>query len=214
MAVLVGKSDDGERVETVIRGAFVCTTCLECQGTLEVHEDRIRNYVQSCSCDRAAGRDEPWPPGWDISRYIELCHCCGVEIVRSGSRWSLFFCPDCKQLVLDLNRAAGRWVIPIGRHSMMHGTMLGATASREAIEEFTSEVEGLFASIDHLHEHASRRIRANLADAGLAGREAVTLDAYLEGVAAAGVRKEIAFERLREHFVGRRGKERAVEDEA
>ena len=57
----------------------------------------------------------------DFPTAAELCRCCGLELLQSGCKWSVWFCNDCKPRVLKLNQSVGAWVIPIRRHSLMHG---------------------------------------------------------------------------------------------
>jgi hypothetical protein len=52
--------------------------------------------------------------------------------VSSGSKWSLFFCEDCKMRVVAHNQGAGRCVIPIGRHSIMNGVFLSRADASNA----------------------------------------------------------------------------------
>jgi hypothetical protein len=79
-------------------------------------------YYQRCRCQDKS-MEAPWV-GFDFNTEVELCYCCGAEAITSGSRWSSFYCEECREQVLKLNRSVGRWVIPIGRHSVMHGLLV------------------------------------------------------------------------------------------
>jgi hypothetical protein len=88
---------------------------------------------QKCNCkddnsEIPEQEDEEWKwLGFDYRRIIELCHCCGQEILISGSRWSVFFCEDCKGKVIELNKQVQRSVIPIGGHSRLELMALNGT---------------------------------------------------------------------------------------
>jgi hypothetical protein len=116
---------------------------------------------------------------------VELCRCCGLVPLRSGSRWSVWLCEECKRRVLALNRRFGRAVVPIGRHSLMNGISLQTTAAREeeAIEDFVSSANGLFQTIGRLEEWARERIAYNIYRLGLDVDAPVRLTEYLARIA-------------------------------
>jgi hypothetical protein len=58
--------------------------------------------------------EEKWP-GFDFNTIVELCYCCGQEELKSGSRWSVWFCEECKEKVIDFNTRFQQTIIPIGR---------------------------------------------------------------------------------------------------
>ena len=85
-------------------GATICPDCFTCRGELEVRgpvpasDDRterrpkeVRRFHQCCRCE-GSSKEERWVawPGtnvrFDFNCYLELCHCCGIEPIRSGSR--------------------------------------------------------------------------------------------------------------------------------
>jgi hypothetical protein len=75
---------------------------------------------QRCACSEPADRDEePWPRH-DFNERASLCRCCGLEVLHSGSRWSMFFCRECQLLAMGVSIWERRLVFPIGRHTMMH----------------------------------------------------------------------------------------------
>jgi hypothetical protein len=105
----------------------LCRTCLHLRGPFYDEFNRCER-VQPCSCD-------PIQPPWnafDYNECAELCRCCAAECVSSGSKWSLFFCEDCKMRVVAHNQGAGRCVIPIGRHSIMNGVFLSRADASNA----------------------------------------------------------------------------------
>ena len=85
--------------------------CLEHGGLYEDRPDPETDYQQRCH-DR---RDQEKWDGYDINEWIRLCDCCLAVPMRSGSKWSSFFCNNCRPGIL-----AGERGIPIGRHSMMN----------------------------------------------------------------------------------------------
>lgn len=59
-------------------------------------------------CDCHPRREKTWPD-YDFNLAVELCRCCGQVALRSGSRWSVWFCAGCLQLTRHLNHALGRY---------------------------------------------------------------------------------------------------------
>jgi hypothetical protein len=130
----------------------LCGTCHE------LYEDAPQPGFatpQRCKCRRT---DEPKWPRYDFNEHLHLCECCRLVGLRSGSRWSVWFCEECKTRVMNLNRLAGRCLIPIGRHSLMAGVGLdGSELARaddsrleELISRFTDRSQSLFEAMDHL----------------------------------------------------------------
>jgi hypothetical protein len=171
--------------------------CGACQGlrgpwrstrTRAIHEQR-------CACAQAArgpesvvsedGMSELWP-GHDYNQVAELCRCCGLDVLRSGSRWSGWFCEHCKDWVWDFNNRVGRCVIPIGRHSLMNGIGLpGVLATDDAlVKRFADDVGTLFERMNWTDAWARRVVTRNLTACGLASHDDVPLGKYLERVRA------------------------------
>jgi len=175
-------------------GASICPRCFGVRGLLTIASAR---YEQRCRCMERVGTAERWP-GYDFNTYIELCRCCAIEPLKSGSRWSPFFCDECKERVINLNRQERRWVIPIGRHSMMHGELLSGDEATidEHAEEFASRVQGLFASGDHLDQWRRNRVRQNLATLDWAPGLEVPLAWYLSDARNRPISKATAFRGL------------------
>jgi len=85
--------------------------CLAHGGLYEDWPDPETGYQQRCH-DRKG--QEKWE-GYDINEWIRLCDCCLAVPMRSGSKWSPFFCNNCRPDIVAAERG-----IPIGRHSMMN----------------------------------------------------------------------------------------------
>lgn len=78
--------------------------------------------TQHCRCapDPAPGEDQTGRARYDIRKVAALCSRCGVEVLRSGSRWSPDFSRACQDRARAFNDEVGRLVIPIGAHSLMN----------------------------------------------------------------------------------------------
>jgi hypothetical protein len=171
-------------------GATICPECCQVRGKLEIRAsvlvvagsaeggpyDLLRHQLCRCE-DRST--EERWP-GKDFNTYLELCYCCGAEVIESGSKWSIFYCRACMKRVSDLNRAVGRWVFPIGRHTAMHGIGLGGKDLNDErlIERFWNATGGLFAAGDRLHEWRRSVVRENLGELGFLPGQEVPLADY------------------------------------
>lgn len=194
-----------EGVDTVterIWGATICLVCFTVYGLIEIEGLGTGVYDQRCRCQESAKPQERWA-GFDFNTYLELCRCCGIEPLKSGSRWSPYFCRECRDCVVSFNRRHGRWIIPIGRHSMMHGDLLGGdeAAIKEHAEHFVLRVRGLFAAIDHLDKWTSTRVKENLETLSCAAGQEVDLGYYLSAARRRPLNKQPAFYGLRDHFI-------------
>jgi hypothetical protein len=149
--------------------------------------------TQRCSCEPK----EPLWKGYDYNTAIELCHCCAATTVRSGSRWSPFFCDTCKERVLAYNRAAGFAVIPVGRHSIMNGISLSGAEAKAVVAQgaFEAGIANLFERVDRLWKWHRDRVRVVVH--GIPGKEtAIPFERYLEHVRARGESPDVAFDAL------------------
>jgi hypothetical protein len=90
----------------------ICTRCYHLYET-----GRPDGLVQRCRCRKDAKKR--WP-GHDYNERASLCHCCGVHVLHSGSRWSAYFCRECQLLVMGISVWERRLVFPTGRHTLMH----------------------------------------------------------------------------------------------
>lgn len=111
--------------------------CLEHGGLYEDRPDPETGYQQRCH-DRG---DAPKWEGYDINEWIRLCDCCLAVPMRSGSRWSPFFCQNCQAEIIAAERG-----IPIGRHTIMN---------RIGPPDFA----WMFDAIDRLQRWKSQRVR-------------------------------------------------------
>lgn len=163
----------------------ICGECHALRG--RVPEGGVRGDLvddgaeQFCRCPPIEVR--PAVPVWggDYNTYAELCRCCGLVLLASGSRYSVWFCQTCRPLVVALNRASGRCVVPIGRHSIMNGVRIraGQLQSPVVVEGFVNNIRSLFASIGGLEGYARGVVARNLVDLGFEPGRNVYLGKYL-----------------------------------
>jgi len=138
---------------------------------------------QRCDCVPAGGLPAQ-PKVGDFNTEVELCRACGLVLLQSGSRWSVWFCGPCATLARDLNERLGRCVVPVGRHSLMNRITV-RSASPEDIQSFAGQVSTLFGATAALQQWSRTVVRENLVAAG--HRDGVDLDvsSYLASVGGA-----------------------------
>ena len=173
--------------------------CRACFGLYEEAGER----PQLCSCRGGQGQ-ERWS-GYDYNEHTHLCECCLARVRRSGSRWSVWFCDPCKDLVRGVNQELGFTRIPLGRHTLMAGIGLqGPDSEKEAVARFTGAMLSLFDAMNHLHTWSRARLRFLMAQTG-PWVDTPRLGDYLGRLASlAGSRRELSreasFEALFSHF--------------
>jgi hypothetical protein len=175
----------------------ICTTCFDLRGELD-------GWMNPCRCDLAAweARGERHPRFGDLVRNVQMCQCCTLAVLRSGSRWSVWFCANCLPHVTERNEAAGLCVVPIGRHSMMNRVELAGDTDPDSVEldVFVDAARGLFDRIDRLDTWARRRTHDLLDRLGLLGPPGVPVTTYLAAARAAGLTKQGAIDELWAEF--------------
>jgi hypothetical protein len=159
-----------------ISDVFVCSECFEIRGSWRSHGEVFR---QRCRCEKAtlSEPDEAWF-AFDFNKLVELCYCCGAELVESGFKSSVWFCGECKQRVERLNERCGGGMIPMGRFDGADQDHAVVTWTRVIVQDI---------------------IRA----CGLSEADPVPLGMYLELLADRPVDKNCAFVRL-SHSIGLR----------
>lgn len=172
--------------------------CRDCARLWEAETGgRDRPPAQQCTC---SGPPESWE-GWDVAEWARLCDCCLGEVLQSGSRWSVWFCEDCKRRVMGLNAAIGMPLIPIGRHSLMHGITAHPDGPEIQVEAFVEAMSGLSGRMGTLGDWKEHRLGAIFDAFGLTS--GVTLADYLEALEQADepeFDKETSFSRLAAWF--------------
>ena len=187
--------------------AKICSSCLDIYGFIRTDQ---AVYYQKCNpkCPNGNKMDMPsdekeqlpWK-GFDYNEIVTLCHCCGTELLRSGSRWSVWFCEPCKERVVTLNAEAGVAVIPIGRHSLMNGIGIEGkpSISKKEIKAMAGSLNNMGSRIDCLEEWRKMAKSRNWQFAGLDPGQDAGLIKYLCLVES--IDKEDAFIRMREFFL-------------
>ncbi len=163
-----------------LRNLKICRKCFALYGTMAYKDFGICNcfsvepgmplygtytlknhqkVYQQCHCNKT--QEKNWA-GYDFNMKYELCWCCGLEIIPSGSKFSSFYCRDCKERIWYLNQKLGRCVIPFGRHSVMNG-VIGTgkdIGNKEAIDSFCKDVGGMNDRIAFLHdEYKGKKVK-------------------------------------------------------
>ena len=106
-------------------GLHVCGPCGSLAGEV------LGLGEQRCGCSEGT-RGPKWS-GYDFNLVAELCRCCGQVPLKSGSKFSVWFCKDCKEQVGLLHGRLNRYVVPIGRHSFHGGFMLKCGGDKDAL---------------------------------------------------------------------------------
>jgi hypothetical protein len=162
----------------------VCTTCTRLAGPVG------DGLTQQCACSEVSDR---WP-GHDFALAFELCHCCTATLITSGSRWSPFHCSPCATGIREHNLAGGVF-IPIGRHSLVNGTVRRGDAPPTGAPVFAARLKGMVSALDLVAAHRTREVRQILETAGWSeDGSTVPIDEYLH--TASGIDRGAALERL------------------
>jgi len=179
----------------------ICAKCFEVCGSVSV-DGAI--YQQLCSCrSLRAHKKVKCAPRKDYATYVELCRSCGLEAIRSGSRWSEFFCDQCHEVIRNLNRTLGVALIPIGRHSIMNSISLSGKdiENKEKVDSFVNGMRSLWYRIDALHDWRRLMVARRCAELGFERGKPIPLDEFLlkaqsvdrEAIKSASIRKLCAF---------------------
>ncbi len=160
-------------------------------------------WYQACRCPGRPAATKP--PNLDIRTVAELCKCCGAEFVPSGLKYSGWFCSDCKERAVELARVLGFWLVPIGRHSLIHGILLTPRdpVTTEVVERFASGFRALCIRMDWLDDWVKQSLPSRLSALGLAVHQDPKLTDYLHALSFTWVDKDREFNRLRDYFLER-----------
>ena len=122
-------------------------------GGAPTHQQRC--YYQACEHRREVWHqprtDLPEPAG-DFPTEVEWCYCCARTLISSGSKFSSFFCDECRADVIQLRKTLGSTFLPLGRHSLCNGEWLtGADmADPQKVERFIAATRHIDNRIDRL----------------------------------------------------------------
>lgn len=158
----------------------VCRDCGQVVGRFYLGPRQIRVQYGRCRLHTAPEAVAIEWPRYDFNLHVDLCRCCGRVPLRSGSRWSVWFCASCKEQIGLLNGRHGRCIVPIGRHSVHAGHVLSGDQARDpvAVEGFISTMKAVGRVQGLLHEWLRETVRRNFRDAGLPERRPVPLEEY------------------------------------
>ena len=157
-----------------IDGLEICPVCRALRGPCVPPSQKVER-LQECSCERKKRSADDPDPAWK-----------GWDVPQAG----------------ELNACAGRPIVPIGRHSLMHGIGMSGPVKPDESEEiaaFCAAANGLFEAIGRLHEWARLRIGFNIERLGFETDVPVRLIEYRVGIDASDdpeLGSEAAFEAL------------------
>jgi len=167
--------DDGDG----LRRWTICGRCHAVRGGPIGIVDGVTVW-QRCDCTPAGGLHEQ-PRVGDFNTALELCRACGLVLLQSGSRWSVWFCEPCKTQARSLNERMGRCVVPIGRHSLMNRITVRSAAPAD-IEAFAGRLSTLFDATGAIRQWSRTVVRENLVAAGRPHEVDVDVESYLASV--------------------------------
>lgn len=159
------------------RTFWICSKCMA------LHEPR-EPFETGQQCECGGKREQPRWPRRDFNERAHLCECCCSFVLGSGSKFSTWFCTDCRELVDAYNERWGRTVIPVGRHTFMLKGGLGAGSlqpskgTRATAQRLWSMLDGLGGAIDLFIEHRRERMAELFRLCGFP-KGVVQLDRYL-----------------------------------
>ena len=189
------RDDEGEKADTFFfenlelsKDMGVCRNCGEIHGLL-----RLRGgggfHHQTCSCENKRSTPQANDElekylNLDFGQAVTLCSCCGQVLMKSGSRWSAFFCNFCKQIIGDLNNAMGFSLIPIGRHSIMNNLSLSGKDFQDpkAVSSFLEGTNSMNKRIELLADWKKIITAKNLKRIGYGRDPDIDLFSYLSQV--------------------------------
>ena len=157
----------------------ICTECGGLKGHMPING---KNYHLHCRCERVRSRSvQELPPGYDLAPFIDLCFCCGLTPIRSGSRWSAFFCPDCMEMVRHVNGTFGSAIIPVGRHSLMNSVVLEPREAfdEEKVREFADRAKSLLHRVDLLFYWRSLTVLRVISELDMPGGKSIPYEKYI-----------------------------------
>jgi len=183
--------DPEERLKLGWYNLSLCRQCFNVFGqTVEfVQRDgrTIENYnFQQCKChdeqDLADGEIVPIWPGYDFNRAVEFCHCCSKELINTGSKFSLLYCLDCTNLVLDYNQKTWDKQLPLSRHPSLNAINLSRPISQNGVEVYQAKVKAFNEKVSLVYEWQHLCLFENLHDLGFDFKYKINMADYNERV--------------------------------
>jgi len=192
---------DSSTLARVAERMTVCEICGDLFGPFFDERCDGIEREQRCGCDRERGgaRERRWGSR-DFNRAVDLCHCCGAALIKSGSRWDWLFCWECLRDVRQFNGRGN--LIPVSRHSIANGIELLIPAGAPDDDEdarnppwFEAALSAFFARVRHLGVWRSAQAKNLLAWTSCDAR----VPQYLAKTSSTSGREE-AFLGLVQHF--------------
>ena len=170
----------------------VCLTCAELRGPY----DSYGIYDNLCKCDYTAWHRTPTPRFGDLSRNVHLCLSCAAKLVSSGTRWSPYYCAECRPAIALFRRLTGRNIVPYGPHSIMNGvswrpTDGNAMSDAQAVA-FHDQLQALFTEQRNLHKLHRERVLTLATQLGF-DAHAVLANRWVEACHHAAWTSEVGF---------------------
>jgi hypothetical protein len=146
------------------------------------------------------GRGLPQPDN-DLQMEVELCYGCAAVMIPAGSRWSLFYCDPCAEMVRELARNAGDVLLPFGRHSIMNRISLSGASAVDPHQRaaFADASMGMFARIDRLYAWRALVVAERI-EVIQPGARSVAAQAYLAHCARHAPSRPDMFRQLCRYF--------------
>lgn len=91
----------------------------------------LPDFQMYCDCECTSGAYPPldyrriWPDRSETGALYELCFSCALELRDVSSKWSLVVCRACLPVLQHANEFAGRWLFPVGWHSIVNSAAAG-----------------------------------------------------------------------------------------
>ena len=181
--------DPGQNLKFGAHDLTICSKCLTLYGRLvhilpETSTGRKRSgwRYQKCKCmkkedDKNGMKVRLWP-GNNFNTSVEFCHCCSKELINSGSRFSSFYCNDCRELIFEYNKQEDIMSIPLGRHSFMNDIKLTYPYSDEEFRQFNKVVNYFFRKVDLVQDWQRLCLFHNLHDLGFRFGNDISIHLY------------------------------------
>ncbi len=181
--------DPAKKLQFGSHDLTICRNCLGLYGRLvrilpESAEGRKRSgwRYQKCKCMKKHDEKEnikalTWP-GNDFNTSVEFCHCCSKELINTGSKFSSFYCDDCREMVSKYNKQKDKMSIPLGRHSFMNNIKLTFPYSDEEAGQFNRSLEFFFRKADLVSDWQKLCLFNNLHEMGFRFRNDISIPLY------------------------------------
>ncbi len=118
-----------------------------------------------------------------------------MVLITSGSKWSVFYCHECKDRVGAFNDIVGKVVIPLGRHSVMNSLMIEYKSHDLDVEisKFVTGWNFLVGIIDKIVDWSTQSLFQNLHDLEFRFDSDIRLKEYDECLPELKITKKEAF---------------------